>query len=77
MGWADCGTDSEGRQIGYMWPATCDQPGCDVKIDRGLAYVCGGMHGHDDPPGSCEKYYCSEHQHTHECEGAGDEEADG
>jgi hypothetical protein len=47
MGWANCGEDSRGRPIGYAWEATCDRPGCNAKIDRGLAYACGGMHGNE------------------------------
>lgn len=58
MGWSHCGTDSEGREIGYGIEAMCDEPGCDAEIDRGLAYACGGMHG--SPPG-CEGYFCPEH----------------
>jgi hypothetical protein len=58
MGWAHCGTDSTGREIGYVIAATCDHPGCKAKIDRGLGYACGGMHG--DSIG-CEKYFCGEH----------------
>lgn len=59
MSWSDCGTDSQGRPIGYVHPATCDHPGCDAKIDRGLSYACGGMHGEDEV--SCEKYFCEAH----------------
>ena len=58
MGWGDCGKDSEGRSIGYVHEATCDHPGCDVEIDRGLSYACGDMHG--ETPG-CEKYFCGKH----------------
>jgi hypothetical protein len=58
MGWA-VGWDSEWqRDVGYGVPSICDQPGCDAKIDRGLAYVCGG-----DPFGGehgCGLYFCSE-----------------
>ncbi len=61
MGWANCGEDSKGRPIGYAHEATCDEPGCDATIDRGLSYACGGMHGDDDPEGSCEGYFCSAH----------------
>lgn len=61
MGWANSGTDSTGRPIGYAHEATCDEPGCDAKIDRGLSYACGGMHGED--PG-CEKYFCEKHLHA-------------
>ena len=59
MSWADCGTDSQGRPIGYAFDATCDQDGCDTAIDRGLAYACGGMHGEDVY--SCEGYFCYGH----------------
>ena len=60
MGWGDCGTDSEGRNIGYVWPAICDHPNCEVEIDRGLGYACGDMHGESE--WYCEKYFCGEHQ---------------
>lgn len=63
MGWGDCGQDSQGRNIGYVFPATCDFPGCKEKIDRGLAYACGGMHGEDSY--SCEKYFCYNHKNKH------------
>ena len=59
MGWANCGTDSEGRPIGYAFEAVCDHPGCERKIDRGLGYACGDMHGGDEY--SCEKYFCEQH----------------
>ena len=64
MGWGNCGTDSKGRPIGYVFEATCDHPECDKKIDRGLAFACGGMHGEEaclsDAP-VCEGYFCSDH----------------
>lgn len=59
MSWSDCGKDSQGRPIGYAHAGTCDHPGCDKEIDRGLSYACGGMHGQDEV--SCEKYFCEEH----------------
>jgi len=59
MGWADCGLDSKGRPIGYAFSATCDHPGCDKKIDRGLSFACGGMHGETE--WGCEGYFCEEH----------------
>ena len=59
MGWANCGLDSKGRPIGYGHTATCDEPGCEVEIDRGLSYACGNMHGEFDE--YCEGYFCSEH----------------
>lgn len=63
MGWANCGTDSTGRQIGYAHGATCDHEGCSERIDRGLAYVCGDMHGTDEV--SCEKYFCHDHRQNY------------
>jgi len=59
MGWSDCGTDEEGRPIGYVHVAVCDHPGCYMPIDRGLSYACGGMHGFNEH--DCDKYFCSEH----------------
>lgn len=59
MGWAFCGTDDDGREIGYGVTAVCDHPGCTAEIDRGLAYACGGMHGGGDQ--GCGRYYCSAH----------------
>lgn len=59
MGWSYCGTDSSGRPIGYSIPATCDWPGCDVEIDRGLSYLCGEMHGDGL---SCNGYFCGDHR---------------
>lgn len=61
MGWANCGIDSTGRPIGYAVQATCDEPGCGARIDRGLSYSCGPMHGENAY--SCERYFCSEHLH--------------
>lgn len=61
MGWSSCGTDSTGRPIGYAHPATCDHPGCDITIDRGLSYACGGEHGETEY--SCEGYFCRHHLH--------------
>ena len=60
MGWGDCGVDSKGRPIGYGHSATCDHEGCTTKIDRGLSYACGGMHG-DCGGQACEGYFCPEH----------------
>lgn len=67
MGWGNCGEDSEGRPIGYVHEATCDHPGCDKEIDRGLSYACGGMHGKYAADGNmevCEKYFCGDHMTT-------------
>lgn len=62
MGWGDCGTDSQGRPIGYSFEAICDHLNCKEKIDRGLSYVCGEMHGEDEY--SCEKYFCEMHKNN-------------
>jgi hypothetical protein len=45
--------------VGYAVEATCDQDGCETKIDRGLAFVCGGMH--DGGNFGCGSYFCYEH----------------
>lgn len=58
MGWA-YGTNRHGREIGYGVEATCDQDGCDEKIDRGLGYVCGDMHDGDE--NCCGGYFCAAH----------------
>ncbi|UTU09677.1 hypothetical protein CcrBL47_gp392 [Caulobacter phage BL47] len=58
MGWADCGTDSKDRPIGYAHAATCDHAGCAAEIHRGLAYACGDMHGTSV---GCEGYFCADH----------------
>lgn len=59
MGWGDCGFDDQGRPIGYSISATCDEPDCHAEIDRGLAYVCGGMHGGGEH--GCGRYFCASH----------------
>jgi hypothetical protein len=59
MGWANCGTDDQGRPIGYSFAATCDHPGCAAEIDRGLSYACGSMHGGSTH--GCGKYFCAKH----------------
>ncbi len=62
MGWGDCGEDSEGRPIGYVFEAVCDELECSEEIDRGLAHACGGIHGEDEY--SCEQYFCPKHLFT-------------
>ncbi len=69
MGWSNCGHDSNGRPIGYRHEATCDHPGCNAPIDRGLAYACGGMHGEGEH--YCEGYFCSDHMWHIEVEDCG------
>jgi hypothetical protein len=58
MGWQFC-ENSEGRPCGYGVGATCDEPDCDAKIDRGLSYVCGNMH--DGGEYGCGDYFCPAH----------------
>jgi hypothetical protein len=58
MGWA-YGLNATGREIGYSIEATCDESGCTEEIDRGLAYVCGGMH--DGGEHGCGGYFCGHH----------------
>lgn len=58
MGWAHCGTDDRGRPIGYAVAARCDARFCFRRIDRGLSYVCGKMHGGEN---GCGGYFCSRH----------------
>lgn len=59
MGWSIGGPDQRGRLVGYGVPAYCDHPKCDKKIDRGLAYVCGGQpYGGDF---GCGLYFCERH----------------
>lgn len=62
MGWGH-GIASDGREIGYLVEATCEHPGCTTKIDRGLAYACGGLAavlGEPDAAG-CGHHFCPEH----------------
>jgi hypothetical protein len=66
MGWA-YGENENGRKIGYAVKAKCDFKGCKTTIDRGLAYVCGVMHG--DHEEGCGDYFCEKHRakHLHNC----------
>ena len=59
MSWAVGYDERWQRDIGYGVPAICDHPGCGKKIDRGLAFVCGGeSHGGDR---GCGLYFCEDH----------------
>lgn len=64
MGWAFCGADDLGREVGYGVIAECDHPECFETIDRGLGYCCGSEHfsGGDD---GCGRYFCMKH-HNHD-----------
>lgn len=74
MGWA-YGHNAEGREVGYSVAATCDLDGCDEKIDRGLAYVCGGMH--DGGEFGCGRYFCPSHLYHFRLRSAGGPKAEG
>lgn len=59
MGWEIGYEPERDRDIGYGVPAECDHPDCHAKIDRGLAYVCGG-----EPYGGeigCGLFFCEAH----------------
>lgn len=59
MGWSIGYDNHWKRDVGYGVPATCDHPRCNAKIDRGLAYVCGG-----EPFGGeqgCGLHFCGKH----------------
>jgi len=58
MGWGR-GENAEHRAVGYLVVAECDQDDCERQIDRGLAYVCGGMH--DGGEQGCGGYFCDGH----------------
>lgn len=59
MGWSIGYDERLKRDIGYGVPATCDHPGCNRKIDRGLAYACGGEpYGGDE---GCGLHFCGNH----------------
>lgn len=66
MGWG-YGINGAGREVGYTVAATCDHPGCEAKIDRGLGYACGQRHDRCDDPeeARCGGYFCKEHRYTH------------
>jgi len=59
MSWA-VGTGKDGRDVGYGVPALCDHPGCNVKIDRGLPYVCGMINTEGEERG-CGLHFCQAH----------------
>lgn len=63
MSWA-FGINAERREIGYGVLALCDESLCPNQIDRGLAYVCGGMH--DGGDWGCGRYFCYPHLYSHE-----------
>ena len=60
MSWAIGYDDTWKRDIGYGVPAYCDYPGCEKKINRGLAYVCCEQQPYGGGNG-CGRYFCPEH----------------
>ena len=61
MGWSIGFDENWERDIGYGVPAWCDHPNCWKRIDRGLAFVCGG-----EPYGGkhgCGLFFCEKHLH--------------
>lgn len=66
MSWA-YGIAADGREIGYSVKDICNEPGCSAEIDRGLSFVCGGMHEGGDH--GCGSYFCTAHMDVVEHEG--------
>jgi hypothetical protein len=65
MGWGH-GVDTDPRtgkerDVGYLIAAPCDFPRCKAKIDRGMAYACGGDHASLSERG-CAGYFCERHR---------------
>ncbi len=61
MGYARYEITRIGQRIeaGYAVEAECDKPGCNERIDRGLAYLCGQTPGGDEY--GCGGYFCAKH----------------
>jgi hypothetical protein len=60
MSWMFCGKNSRtGQWMGYGVSCKCHKRGCQEKIDRGLSYVCGGMH--EGGEYGCGYYFCGSH----------------
>lgn len=58
MGYAYYGTPI--GPAGYGVEDICNLGGCETKIDRGLAYLCGDQSGMPSE-GGCGKWFCREH----------------
>ncbi len=57
------------RWAGYGVPAICDDPNCNVEIDRGLGYKCETRYVEDDEgeeteEKGCGLYFCGDHLHV-------------
>lgn len=61
MGYASYEISRNGATIlaGYAIPTTCEEPGCNEAIDRGLAHLCGQEPGGDEH--GCGGYFCDQH----------------
>ncbi|MER7953859.1 hypothetical protein [Streptomyces sp. NPDC096030] len=61
MGYARYEIYRNGKKIeaGYAVETTCEKNGCDARIDRGLAHLCGKTPGGDEH--GCGGYYCENH----------------
>lgn len=59
MSWALGFDHNWHRDIGYGVPSECDHPTCKKRIDRGMAYLCGGHHMSQDR--GCGLFFCCEH----------------
>jgi hypothetical protein len=70
MSWA-YGVDKDGREIGYSVKDICNAEGCEVEINRGISYRCGGVHNLRDDYG-CGNFFCGNHMYfgskDHLCE---------
>lgn len=62
----------DGMERGYSVEDICNKEGCEVEIDRGLAYLCGQSPYQDSD--NCARYFCASHlvytaqgQRCHEC----------
>jgi hypothetical protein len=52
--------NGETIQAGYSVETICEaEEGCDEKIDRGLAHLCGATPGGDEY--GCGGYFCADH----------------
>ncbi|MFI8448230.1 hypothetical protein [Streptomyces erythrochromogenes] len=72
MGNAHYTINRNGQKIeaGYAVEAVCEQDGCEEKIDRGLAYLCGQTPGGDEH--GCGGYFCGAHHYMSGDEYVGD-----
>lgn len=59
MGWSIGFDQNWNRDVGYGVPAVCDHPKCNKRINRGIAYVCGGEAFGGEK--GCGLYFCAEH----------------